>query len=329
MNDSRFAVKVGIFVAMGLALAALLILNFSKGPMLFKSTYKLHINLPTVAGLKPAADVMMAGVPIGKVVASSLSHDGRAVDITIQVLSSYEIRKDASFRIDAMGFLGDEYIEVTPAEAKPIGQAEAPLLTNDETVTGEKPFNMQEAVRSISSLVEQGQKTMTDLDKSINSVNNSILDRATLSNFVATMDNFKTVTSDAVGMANEVRGMLDSDLPPVHTALTNFQTLSERLNRVADKLDQAITTNTGDVTDAVKSIQTAAADLRQITDGLQAGQGLAGGILKDEKMKTNVATLITNISNMADEFGRFGQRLNQSSLWHVLFSKPPTNAAAR
>ena len=73
MNNTRFGWKVGFFVFVGLVMGALLILNFSKGPLVFHSTYKLHITMPTVAGLKPAADVMMAGVPVGKVVATELS----------------------------------------------------------------------------------------------------------------------------------------------------------------------------------------------------------------------------------------------------------------
>jgi phospholipid/cholesterol/gamma-HCH transport system substrate-binding protein len=329
MNDTRFEAKVGVFVAASLALAALLILNFSKGPMVFRSTYKLHIKMPTVAGLKSAADVMMAGVPIGKVVKTDLSQDGRSVDITVEVLAKYEIRKNAAFHIDSEGFLGDSYVEITPAEVNPKAPAEAPLLTNGETVTGDEPFNLQEAVRSISGVVDQGKKTMNDLDTSINNINSSILAGVTLSNLVATLNNFRSVSADAVGMAKDVRVTLDADLPPVHTALTNFQALSVRLNVLADKLDQTITTNSGDFTAAIKNINATASDLRQLADGLQAGQGLAGGILKDEKMKTDFSTLVTNISSMADEFGRFAERLNQESLWHVLVSKPkPTNAAA-
>ena len=53
MNDTRFEMKVGLFVFFGLALMALLVLNFSKGITLFKSTYEIHVIMPTVAGLKP------------------------------------------------------------------------------------------------------------------------------------------------------------------------------------------------------------------------------------------------------------------------------------
>lgn len=328
MNDSRFAWKVGLFVFVGLALSALLVLNFSKGPLVFHSTYKLHITMPTVAGLKPAADVMMAGVPVGKVAATTLNPDGRSVDITVEILAKYKIRQDARFHIDALGFLGDQYIEITPAEG--VTSPNVPLLTNGQTIVGEAPFNMAEAVRSISGLVTEGQRTMRDLDKAVNNVNNTILDAVTLTNFVATMTNFQAVTEDAADMARKTRAILDSNAPSIGVAITNFVALSHRLNDMADQLDRTISTNSGDVTDAVKSIKSASASLQQLADGLQAGRGLAGSLLTDEKMKNDFTALLSHISDMAEQYARFGQTLNENSLWHMLTHKPPpTNAPAR
>src|ERR1035441_8898060 len=113
MNDSRFGLKVGLFVSVGIVLLALLILNFSKGSTLGQSTYKLRVILPNAAGLKPTADVMMAGVPIGKVSSIDLADNGKSVEITVIILAKYKIRKDAKFHIDALGFLGDQYVEVS------------------------------------------------------------------------------------------------------------------------------------------------------------------------------------------------------------------------
>jgi len=331
MNDSRFAWKVGLFVFFGLALAALLILNFSKGPLVFHSTYKLHITMSTVAGLKPAADVMMAGVPIGKVAATTLSLDGRSVDITVEILAKYKIRKDARFHIDALGFLGDQYIEVTPAEGDLAADNKAPLLTNGETIAGEKPLNMQEAVRSVSGFVEQGQKTMQAIDQAVTNVNNTILDAAALTNFVATVTNFESATSDAASIARQVHAMVDSNLPSIRLVVTNLAALSQKLNNVADQLDHAISTNAGDVADAVKNIKSASASVQQLADGLQAGQGLAGSVLKDEKMKTDFANLLAHINDMAEQYARFGQNLNENGIWKSLWKpKPsPTNAPGR
>jgi phospholipid/cholesterol/gamma-HCH transport system substrate-binding protein len=114
MNDTRIELKVGFFVAVGLALLAVLVLSFSRGLTLFNSSYQLRLILPSAAGLKPTADVMMAGVPIGKASELALLPDGRSVQVTVSILSKYKIRTNAVFHVDALGFLGDQYIEVTP-----------------------------------------------------------------------------------------------------------------------------------------------------------------------------------------------------------------------
>ena len=69
----------------------------------------------------------------------------------------------------------------------------------------------------------------------------------------------------------------------------------------------------------------------QLADGLQAGQGLAGGLLKDDKMKAEFTSMLTNFSSMAEQYSRFGQNLNENGLWHTLFKHKasPTNAPAR
>jgi phospholipid/cholesterol/gamma-HCH transport system substrate-binding protein len=327
MNDSRFEFKVGLFVLAGLALAALLVLNFSKGITLFKSTYKLHVTMSTVAGLKPAADVMMAGVPVGKVAATTLSPDGRSVDITVEILSKYKIRKNATFRIDAMGFLGDQYIEVTPAETESAASL-APLLTNGESVLGEKPLNIQEAVHSIYDFVGQAQHTMGDIDKAVTNVTQTILAAAALTNFVTTLTNLGGVAEDAAVMAKQVRAMLDANGPDIRIAITNFAALSQKLDIMADKLDSVITTNSSDVTSAIKNLKAASASLDQLAAGLQAGQGLGGSLLKDEQMKTNFSSLLANLTDMADQFAAFGRRLNDDGIWRTLWKPktPATNA---
>jgi phospholipid/cholesterol/gamma-HCH transport system substrate-binding protein len=331
MNDSRFAWKVGLFVAFGLALSALLILNFSKGVTLFKSTYTIHILMPTVAGLKPAADVMMAGVPVGKVAATTLSLDGRSVDITAEVLSKYQIHKDARFHIDALGFLGDQYIEVTPAEGELAVENKVPLLTNGETITGETPLNMQEAVRSISGFVQIGQQTMRDIDTAVSNVNNTILAVSALTNFAATMTNIGSVSEDAAVVARDLRGMLDSNMVSINLTMTNIAALAQKWDAISDDLDRFIQTNDVPVTEAVSNIQAASATLKRLTGDLQAGQGMLGALLKDEEMRTNFAVLLTRLNGLAEQYTAFGQRLNEEGIWRTLWKpKPaPTNAPGR
>ena len=329
MNDSRFAWKVGLFVTFGLALSAVLILNFTRGITLFKSTYKVHVILPTTAGLKPAADVMLAGVPIGKVASTTLALDGRSVDATVLLLSKYQIRRDAKFHIDALGFLGDQYIEVTPPEGEPPPGQSVEYVTNGERIIGEAPFNMQEAVRSISGLLDQGRKTMTDLDQAITNVNHTVLAAGTLDKVSAAISNFESVTEEANGIAKDARALIDSNAPPVHFAITNILGLSQKLDGIADQLRQTVTTNTDEVTAAVKDFRAASASLKQLADGLQSGQGVAGALLKDEAMRAEAGALITNLNVTAEQFGIFGERLNQRGLFGVLRKPKPDATNSR
>jgi phospholipid/cholesterol/gamma-HCH transport system substrate-binding protein len=320
MNDSRFEYKVGLFVIVGAALLALLILNFSKGNTLGKSTYKLRVILPNAAGLKASADVMMAGVAIGKVDAVNLADDTKSVDITANILAKYKIRKDAVFQIDSLGLLGDQYIEVSaPTGAGLAPTNETAYLQNGDSVMGEATFNMQEAVQSVSGVIDQARKAIKDLDQAITNVNASALSTNTLSHFVLAVSNLEVVSERAVGAAGRAEDLLTTNAAPFNAAIINFQAMSARLTNSAAELDQLIVTNREDVRKAVENLTVASDQFKQIALDLQAGKGLAGGLLKDERMNAQMTSILSNANAMTAEFSAFGSNLNQRGIWAMLW----------
>src|SRR5204862_2868239 len=82
MSHPRLEWKVGLFVFIGLALLAGLLLEFSKGLSLFRPTYQIYLRAENIGGLKPRADVLMSGVQVGTVSAIQLAPDGKSVTIT-------------------------------------------------------------------------------------------------------------------------------------------------------------------------------------------------------------------------------------------------------
>jgi phospholipid/cholesterol/gamma-HCH transport system substrate-binding protein len=331
MNQSRLELKVGLFVAAGLALIALLILNFSRGVTLFKSTYELHIMMPTTAGLKPAADVMLFGVPIGKVSNLDFAPGGRSVEVTVRLLSKYKIRRGSVFHIDALGFLGDQYIDVSPPAGTVLiaTNASGAYQDGDIVTLGEVPFNMQEAARSTAGLLDQAKLTMRDLDQAITNVNRSVLAQPTLTNFSLALSNIEALTVLAVQIAQSAQDLIRSNSPPISTAASNLSVFSQKLDVIADDFDQVIVTNRSDLSDTVKNLRDTTAALKQIATNLQAGQGIAGGLLKDQEMKAQLSSLLSNANATAAAFSTFGSNLNQRGLWHVLWKpKPPERSAA-
>ena len=108
MSKSRLEGKVGLFVFIGLALLAALLIQFSKGTTFFRHTYNILLRAPSVGGLKARAGVLMSGVQVGTVSDIKLGPQGTNVTLTLKIYGQYEIHKDAMFLIEQSGFLGDQ-----------------------------------------------------------------------------------------------------------------------------------------------------------------------------------------------------------------------------
>ena len=130
MEKSRLELKVGLFVAIGLILLAMLVIQFSKGTSLFRATYMLKLHAVNVGGLKEKSGVLLSGVQIGTVSAIHLAPDGRSVNIILKVYKDFPIYHDARFVIETAGILGDQFVSVIPTENK-----ERVLVDGDEFVS--------------------------------------------------------------------------------------------------------------------------------------------------------------------------------------------------
>jgi len=322
MNDSRFGFTVGLFVFVGVALLALLILSFSSGVTLGKPTYKLHVIMPNAAGLKPAADVLMSGVPIGKVSDMSLADDSQTVTITVSILKSRKIQKDAVFEIDSVGFLGDQYVKVTLPKANGLAQTnETQYFAPGDTVQGKRTPGLQEQIESVSGLLDQAKATLKDADEAITNVNHTVLSPDTLARVGLAVSNLQVISETAVTMIDQAQGLLQTNVAPINNAVSNFLALSASLTNTAAEFDQIIVTNRDDVRQMIAHLKDTADDFKKLAADLQAGRGVAGGLLKDEKMKAQMASMISNANTITAEFNTFGSNLNQKGIW-AMFKKP-------
>jgi phospholipid/cholesterol/gamma-HCH transport system substrate-binding protein len=324
MKDTRIEVKVGFFVAAGLALLAVVVLSFSKGMTIFERHYKLTITFDSAAGLKPTADVMMAGVTIGQSTGLELTNNGRSVAVKVSILSKYQVRTNAIFHVDALGFLGDQFISVTPST-----NLEAGFWQDGGQVQGQSPFNMQEAVRSVSGLLDQLKTTVIAIHQSVSNLNKTVLSDQSLSNASLAVVNAEATMATARQMAQGAKDLITSNTPAMTTAVSNLLTFSEKLNRVTADLDGLIATNRPAVNETVQNLHDTSASIRQVAADLQAGKGLAGGLLKDQTMKTETMDLISNASAMSAAFTTFGSNLNQRGIWKMMWQPKHTERSEK
>ncbi len=312
MDKSRLEIKVGLFVLIGLVLLGTLMIQFSKGGNALRGTYDIHLKASNVGGLMPHAKVLLAGVQVGMVKEIHLANDGRSVTIDLQIYKDTSpIYRDARFVIEQSGFLGDQYVAVIPTENNP------PALTNNEEVNCQEPFDLQEVARSAAGFIKRMDETATKLDASVTDLRAQVLNAQTLSSFGVALTNMRSFTEQALDAVHNINSLVATNGEQVGTAVSNLVYFSTQLNTLAQSAQDTLKTNSVNIDNATKNIDDMTANLKQVSADLQAGKGLAGTILQNEQLATNVQDIAANLSITTSNLNRHG-------LWGIMWShKPP------
>lgn len=315
MPKSKMEWKVGLFVFIGLVLLAALMLNFSKGMSFFKKTYSLRLRAENAGGIKEKAAVMMSGIKVGNVADLRLNPNGFVI-IGLKIYDEYKIDRGAEFVIDALGFLGDQYIAIISTNNT------GHYLTNNEEVFGESPLNLQAAMRSTAGLLQQAQATMRTLDIAVSNVNRAVLNDTTLSSLSQAIGNIQTISSNANQTLGKIDRLVDTNAPVLSASLSNLFGFSAELKTM-------LATNRSEIGTAVKNLRDASVTANQLLEDVKATNGTAGLLLRDEQMKQQIGLLVTNLNSAAASFGTFGSNLNNRGIWSMLWKpKAPKKSSS-
>jgi phospholipid/cholesterol/gamma-HCH transport system substrate-binding protein len=315
MEKSRLESKVGLFVFVGLVLLVVSLIWFSKGTSIFRGTYELHLHASNVGGLKQRASVLLAGVQVGAVSDIQLAEDGKSVTILLKIYKSCKIYHDARFVIEQSGFLGDQYVAIIPTENKDR------LLVNGDEVDCQEPFNLQEVARSASGFIQRIDDTAKKLDASVTDLRRVVLNERTLTNFTVTVNNMRSFSEQALGTLDGVNALIATNGAQVNLAVSNAVFFSQELIRLAGTTEGVVTNNGQDISAAIKNIESSTEALKKLADDLQSGKGLAGTVLQNEQLATNVQTIAYNLAVASSNLNRLG-------LWRFLWHHEPLHTNA-
>ncbi len=310
MKPSRLESKVGLFVFISLVLLAVLLLQFSKGLTFFSPTYDILLSSASVGGLKPSAQVLMSGVQVGTVSQMQLAQDGKSVTITLRIYRRYQIHKDARFVIEQAGFLGDQYVAILPT------RNEGALFGHREEAKAEAPLDLQEVARTAAGLLVHIDSAATNINDALNDARRTIFSMRALTNLSTTFDNFHYVSERSLDIADNLGALVESNRPGVTVTVSNLQFFSQQLNQSAAALGELVATNSPEIEATVKNLQSSSATLTNLLAGVQAGKGLAGKLLENEEIASNVAQIVYNV-------GITTSNLNRLGLWGILWQHRP------
>ncbi len=317
MDNSRLEWKVGLFVFIGLVLAAALLLQFSKGTTFLRPAYEITLEAPSVSGLKPRAQVLMSGIQVGTVADMRLAPDGKSVLITLRIYQQHQIHKDARFVFEQSGFLGDQYVAILPT------QNQGEVFRSGERANAEAPLDLQEVARSAAGFIEHIDSAATNINNALKDARLTALSVSNLTKVQATFDNLYLFSEGSLEMVEKVRLFLDTNRPTVTAAVSNFLSFSEQANEAVADVRALLAANSPGIAASVSNIQSSTETLKTLIENLEQGKGTVGKILESDEIAANLSQIVSNLNITTSNINRLG-------LWAVL-RKPrpaPTNTPA-
>ena len=136
----RFDIEyaVGLFMIAGLLSIFWLVTELGGVAAVGNETYTLRARFVSASGLKPGADVELAGVVVGQVTRVSYIADDYEAEVELAITKDAILQDDAIASIRSTGIIGGKFLKITP------GGSDIILVENDEIRETESSVNFEE-----------------------------------------------------------------------------------------------------------------------------------------------------------------------------------------
>lgn len=325
MSSQRsIEIRAGLFLLVCLAVGAGLVWKFGKFTPAGGERYPLRVMFDNVGGLIPNANVMYAGVEVGKVRSIELVEDGKLrARVTLAIHQGIKIRDDARFVINQSGLLGDRYVDVIP------GSTTADLLQPDAVIEGAPSVDLTEAIRSVTEVLRQAGSTIARVDAilarthtAIARVDEILLSTQNLQHASASLANIDATSSNAVALTQSLRDVVEEARGSITNTLSKLAASADSLNATFRHADDVMNQAEGvvkhvddivkgaepDVRATTKNIAESTRRLNEIIDRLEKGEGTVGKLLTDPALHDEVLRLVRNLRQHGILFYRDGTR---------------------
>jgi phospholipid/cholesterol/gamma-HCH transport system substrate-binding protein len=140
----KFKVRLGMFIAGGLALFVLAIFIIGKQKNLFNPVFKINATFYNVSGLQVGNNIRFSGINVGTVNNISIINDSTVgVEMLIRKNVRQFIKSDCEVAMGSEGLIGDRLLIITQ------GSADAPLVTDGQQLITTEPVEMDAIMASL------------------------------------------------------------------------------------------------------------------------------------------------------------------------------------
>jgi phospholipid/cholesterol/gamma-HCH transport system substrate-binding protein len=192
-KTQKFKIRLGLFVAGGLALFVIAIFIIGKQKNLFNPVFKLTTTFYNVSGLQVGNNIRFSGINVGTVDNIRIINDSTVkVDMLIKKDVRKFIKSDCEVAIGSEGLIGDRLLVITQ------GSTDAPVVKEGQYLESAEPVELDAIMASLQGtavnaeiISQQLAEIMVNLNSGNGTLGRLIQDTTIADNFSQTMVNIK------------------------------------------------------------------------------------------------------------------------------------------
>ncbi|TRZ48011.1 MCE family protein [bacterium] len=192
-HTKKFKIRLGLFIAGGVALFVFAIFIIGKQQNLFNPVYKLTTTFYNVSGLQVGNNIRFSGINVGIVDRITIINDSTVrVEMLIKKDVNQFIKTDSEVAIGSEGLIGDRLLIITQ------GSSDAPVAKEGQQLGSAEPVEMDAIMASLEVTAVNAEiisQQLAEIMIQINSGNGTlgrlIQDTTIAGNFSQTMINIR------------------------------------------------------------------------------------------------------------------------------------------
>jgi phospholipid/cholesterol/gamma-HCH transport system substrate-binding protein len=272
-KDKLTQLRVGIFIAIGLAAVATMVVYFGRFGDGLRKYYELRVEYSNASGLLKGASVLLAGAKVGVVNSPPVilpNMDG--VYVMLKIYDDVQIPSASEFAIGSSGLLGDRFVQINlKKDAK-----QSDPIKPGATIRGKSESG------GFGELAEGAGDVMTEVKAAVQNINrvaqkldSEILNDQTVEDLKKTMANLQQTSASFA----EASGKIDAVIADAKKAMVSGDETLVAAKSAAEEFRKAMT------------------DVRALLGQAKQGRGVLGALLSDREMADNLKALVANMKS--------------------------------
>lgn len=134
----RKETAVGLFVLIGLICVAYLTVKLGRMELFNGDGYTVYARFASVTGLRPGAEVEIAGVRVGRVTSIGLDKKQPSAVVALRIDDGVRLTDDVIASVKTSGLIGDKYISLEPGGTGEVLRSGDTIIDTESSVDIEK-----------------------------------------------------------------------------------------------------------------------------------------------------------------------------------------------